>query len=100
VQVLEGKHSSWETAKILYKQEGLHKFWKGATVLMAGCIPAHAAYFSVYELAKTKFLPRFHDQNDKIYPYIYALTGALATITHDTIMSPFDSTRTGNCIML
>jgi len=31
------------TAKILYKDEGIYRFWKGANVVASGCIPAHAA---------------------------------------------------------
>ena len=91
MQVFKGKYSAIETAKKLYKNEGFLKFWRGASVLASGCIPAHALYFSVYELSKLQFLPKFHDANNKIYPYAYALTGALATCMHDLVLTPFDS---------
>ncbi len=91
MQVFDGKYTAIETAKRLYNTEGLSKFWRGASVLASGCIPAHALYFSVYELSKRKFLPKLHDQNDKIYPYAYALTGILATSMHDLVLTPFDS---------
>jgi len=31
------------TAKVLYKEEGLLRFWKGANVVASGVIPAHGA---------------------------------------------------------
>jgi hypothetical protein len=31
------------TAKVLYKEEGLFRFWKGANVVASGCVPAHGA---------------------------------------------------------
>lgn len=91
MQVHEGRYGAFETAKDLYKTEGMLKFWRGASVLASGCIPAHAAYFSVYEFFKLKFLPKFHDQKNEIYPYAYALTGVFATLIHDFIITPFDS---------
>jgi len=51
-----------------------------------GCIPAHAAYFSVYEYLKNKF----GINDDKIHPYLFGLTGAIATFSHDAIMTPLD----------
>ena len=91
MQVFEGRYSAVQTAKRLYNSDGFSKFWRGASVLASGCVPAHAMYFSVYELSKQKLLPKFHDQNDKVYPYAYALTGVLATSMHDMILTPFDS---------
>lgn len=90
MQVSEGKYNAMETARRLYNAEGATKFWRGASFLASGCVPAHALYFSVYELSKLKFLPKLHDQNDKVYPYAYALTGVLATSIHDLVLTPFD----------
>ncbi len=95
MQVFKGKYTAMETARKLYKNEGILKFWRGASVLASGCIPAHALYFSVYELSKLQFLPKFHDTNNKVYPYAYALTGALATSMHDLVLTPFDSKKVG-----
>jgi len=90
MQVHEGKYSAFQTARMLYKTEGLSKFWRGASVLASGCVPAHAVYFTVYETAKLKLLPKFHDKNDQVHPHAYALVGALATSMHDLILTPFD----------
>jgi solute carrier family 25 iron transporter 28/37 len=91
MQAYGGKYTAIETAQRLYKTEGIAKFWRGASILASGCVPAHAVYFSVYEASKLKLLPKFHDQNNQIYPYAYAITGALATAMHDLILTPFDS---------
>lgn len=98
MQVFEGKYTAVETAQRLYNTEGFSKFWRGASVLASGCIPAHAVYFSVYEASKLKLLPKFHDQNNQVYPYAYAITGALATAMHDLILTPFDSKSYSNVI--
>jgi len=93
MQVFEGRYTAVETAKRLYNADGFSKFWRGASVLASGCVPAHAMYFSVYELSKQKLLPKLHDQSDKVYPYAYALTGILATSMHDMILTPFDTLK-------
>ena len=37
------KITSVRTAQILYHEEGILRFWKGANVVASGCIPAHAS---------------------------------------------------------
>lgn len=49
-------------------------------------MPAHAAYFSVYEISKEKF----GIDDDEHHPYLFALTGAIATFFHDLILTPAD----------
>lgn len=49
-------------------------------------MPAHAAFFSIYEVAKLKF----NINDDNLHPYEFALTGCLATFFHDLIMTPID----------
>lgn len=49
-------------------------------------MPAHAAYFSVYEIAKKKF----GINDEELHPHLYALTGCLATFFHDLILTPLD----------
>lgn len=44
--------STLNIAKILYQDEGLFRFWKGAQVMASGCVPAHASYFLFYEHLK------------------------------------------------
>jgi solute carrier family 25 iron transporter 28/37 len=90
MQAYGGRYTALQTAQRLYKAEGLAKFWRGASILASGCVPAHAIYFSVYEASKAKLVPKFHDKNNQVHPYAYALTGALATAVHDLVLTPFD----------
>lgn len=40
------------TAKLLYRSQGVGRFYRGALSIALGCIPAHSAFFGVYELVK------------------------------------------------
>jgi len=91
MQVHEGKYGALSTARHLYKTGGFMNLWTGASVLASGCVPAHAVYFSVYEFWKQKLLPKLHDEKNEVHPHAYALTGILATLMHDFIITPFDS---------
>lgn len=73
-------------AKRIVKREGLFRLWRGVTAMFAGCIPAHAAYFSVFESLK-KLLQINRDGH---HPIRAGACGAAATLTHDMIMTPFD----------
>jgi solute carrier family 25 iron transporter 28/37 len=74
------------TARILYKEEGILRFWKGANVVASGCVPAHAAQFSVYEILKKKL-----DCNHEQYEFINTMIiGACSTFAHDIFIAPSD----------
>ena len=73
--------------KNLYKKGGILSFWKGASVMASGCIPAHAAYFSIFEASKGMLIDK---TSTIIHPYLSGLTGVLATMAHDMIITPFD----------
>jgi len=78
-----------DIVKQLFKEGGIPAFYRGIGLVACGSMPAHAAFFSVYEFARTKF-----DVNDEEHhPYLFALTGAVATFTHDLIMTPIDGNK-------
>jgi len=52
-----------------------------------GAVPAHACYFSIYELSKRNF--GIHSNSDFYFLSTLA-TGALAVTAHDLIMTPMD----------
>ena len=62
------------------------RFWRGVSVIALASVPAHAAYFSAYELAKKKL------EVDKLgFQFLSsALTGAFATVFHDLLLTPSD----------
>ena len=68
------------------KREGFLRLWRGAPPVLLGCIPSHAAYFSVYELAKESF--GVNEPGHK--PIGAAAAGAAATMLHDAVITPVD----------
>jgi len=76
-----------KTAKAIYKQGGFSRFWKGSFLIGTASVPAHSLYFSVYEMAK------FHTgvNNSGFQFMASAMTGAIATVFHDCILTPADS---------
>ncbi len=56
------------------------------TTVAIGCIPTHATYFSIYEIAKLKF----NVEDDKVTPFKSAMVGMTSVFFHDFIMNPFD----------
>ncbi len=45
----------FKTMQLLYRYQGISRFYRGAIPIVMGCIPAHAAFFGSYEVAKSKF---------------------------------------------
>lgn len=80
------ENNTLKIGKLIYKNGGFLKFWRGFSVIASGCPIAHSAYFSIYELSK-KFLGV---TNEKVSPLLFALTGACASVSHDAIITPFD----------
>jgi len=75
-----------DVAKILFKDEGLFRFWKGSQVMAMGCVPAHACYFTAYEHLKVYF--NFKNQH---FDFLSTLMiGASTTFIHDFFITPAD----------
>eukprot|EP00808_Paulinella_micropora_P004410 g48688.t1 len=70
----------------MVRDGGLRRLWRGCSTMLSACIPAHAGFFSVYEVAKVATDTRAGEHN----PVGSALAGGLATVTHDIIMNPSD----------
>ncbi|CAG9325765.1 unnamed protein product [Blepharisma stoltei] len=75
-----------DTAKLVRK-EGILRMWHGVSTVICGCVPAHAAYFSIYEFSKSHFDIQ---SNSQYYLWSTAITGALASTSHDIILNPMD----------
>ena len=68
------------------RSNGFFRLWRGGGAVLVGCVPSHAAYFSAYEVGKSRLgvnAPGHH-------PLAAALTGACATLLHDAVASPLD----------
>lgn len=71
------------------KAEGIFRLWRGVQTMMIGCIPAHALYFSSYEMTKAFF----KGDNAELVWYGGMMAGATATLGHDLIMAPLDTVK-------
>lgn len=71
----------------LYRSAGFSRLWTGVSSVVVGCIPAHAAYFAIYEMSKKHFKI---EMNSEVYFVSTMLTGCFATLAHDFIMTPMD----------
>ena len=60
--------------------------FRGVSAQFSGCGPAHAVYFSCYEGMKHAFVAGRAGH----HPAAHAGAGALATLAHDGLMTPFD----------
>lgn len=69
----------------IMRVEGLGGFYRGIAAMGVGAGPAHAVYFSVYELCK-KHLSANHPNN----PAAHALSGVFATVASDAVITPMD----------
>ena len=68
---------------------GISRLWRGVQTILIGCIPAHALYFSSYELVKAATL----DEQGNVTTYGSALAGAAAVTGHDIILGPLDTVK-------
>ncbi|KAG8467540.1 hypothetical protein KFE25_000856 [Diacronema lutheri] len=68
-------------------REGPCAPWKGSGTVLLGCMPAHAAYFSIYESLKLRF---GHALGQPDHPLCSSAAVAIASVAHDAIMTPMD----------
>ncbi|SOV13965.1 mitochondrial carrier protein, putative [Plasmodium sp. gorilla clade G2] len=99
-------------------RNNLSNLYKGVNIVVLGCIPAHALYFSTFEYSK-KYFSRMTSNNSslkmnngnmstvssdikseksnfKLYDLNYfsiAVSGFLATLVHDLIITPIDTLK-------
>jgi solute carrier family 25 iron transporter 28/37 len=69
---------------------GISRLWRGVQTILIGCIPAHALYFSAYEIVKKATLDPVTGQ---VTTYGSALAGATAVLAHDMILAPLDTVK-------
>lgn len=77
---------TWNCATKIVNNEGIFRLWRGVSAMFAGCIPAHAAYFSVFESSKVIL----GADKEGHHPAKAAICGSLAALSHDMFMTPFD----------
>ncbi|CAA7406242.1 unnamed protein product [Spirodela intermedia] len=72
----------------ILRTEGPLGFYRGIGAMGLGAGPAHAVYFSVYEISK-EFLSRGNPNN----PVAHASSGVLATVASDAVFTPMDTVK-------
>lgn len=65
----------------IFHRERFRNFYRGCVPVLTSAVPAHAAYFSVYEASKRA-------TGESLVGIAFA--AACATLAHDTISTPFD----------
>jgi solute carrier family 25 iron transporter 28/37 len=86
----------------LMKENGPFRMWRGVQSMFLGCIPAHAAYFGIYETARSFLSAALIDNNhhnnnnhsnqsDSYRMFIVdGVSGGLSVMVHDSVMVPMD----------
>lgn len=77
---------------------GVQRLFRGIQSIFIGCIPAHALYFSSYEIIKTLSLEYNVTINDALHIHAMnanqaAIAGGVATFLHDSVMTPMDTIK-------
>lgn len=76
-----------QTVQAVLQEQGGKGLMRGCLAIGAGCIPAHIALFCTYEFTKARLM---NLESAEHQPARAALCGALATVTHDMIITPTD----------
>lgn len=69
---------------------GWTRLFRGVQTILIGCIPAHALYFSSYEIVKGAFLD---SRTGNVSTIGSSLAGAAAVTAHDLVMTPLDTLK-------
>jgi len=78
-----------ETSRMIFNERGILGFFRGMTAVIYSAAPSHAIYFVTYEGLKKNLggnLPGDH-------PFIFAFSGATATILSDAVLTPMDTIK-------
>ncbi|URE42812.1 Mitochondrial carrier protein [Musa troglodytarum] len=77
-----------QAVRSVVRAEGALGLYRGLGAMSLGAGPAHAVYFSVYEISK-KSLSRDNPNN----PVAHAASGVLATVASDAVFTPMDTVK-------
>lgn len=96
---LSSTSASMEVAhESIHVSKGITRLWRGVQTMMTGCVPAHALYFSSYELIKQNMSTTSIDPiSGKSSTHLDAsgatVAGVVSTFFHDSIMTPMDTVK-------
>jgi hypothetical protein len=70
----------------IMREEGVFRLYRGFSATVAGAIPSHAVHFATYENLKQ----RLGGNESGHHPLINGMSGGVATMAHDAIVTPLD----------
>ncbi|KAG9152332.1 hypothetical protein Leryth_026146 [Lithospermum erythrorhizon] len=84
--------------KSIIKSDGVFGFYRGIGAMALGAGPAHAVYFTMYEVCKKGLLSerKNSNNNNKFELFdsgVHAISGVLATIVSDAVFTPMDMVK-------
>ncbi|KAJ7959886.1 Mitochondrial carrier protein [Quillaja saponaria] len=77
-----------QALRSILKSEGLSGLYRGIGAMGLGAGPAHAVYFSVYEVCK-----KFFSRGDPSNSAAHAISGVFATVACDAVFTPMDMVK-------
>ncbi|XP_038692518.1 mitoferrin-like isoform X2 [Tripterygium wilfordii] len=77
-----------QAVRSIFQTDGPSALYRGIAAMGLGAGPAHAVYFSVYEICK-EFFSRGNPDN----PAAHAISGVCATIASDAVFTPMDMVK-------
>lgn len=82
----------------IHTSKGISRLWRGVQTMMTGCVPAHALYFSSYELIKRNLSvstvdPKTGTSSTNLDAFGATVAGVISTFFHDSIMTPMDTVK-------
>ena len=87
VQSQKGEISTiYKSVYDMMKSQGISRMWRGVQSMFVGAVPAHAAYFSIFEASKVAF----GVDGTSHKPLASMTVGAISVLAHDSIMTPMD----------
>jgi len=89
MMALGGQTGMASSLRSIVSTEGLRSLWRGMPVVMCWAGPAHAAYFTAYEVSKSKTGKLLGPAN----PIGHLMSGAVASLVHDMWMTPIDAVK-------
>jgi solute carrier family 25 iron transporter 28/37 len=82
--------STFSWTAIQQQLHGYTRLFRGVQTILIGCIPAHALYFSSYEIVKDAFTD---GTTGKVSATGSLLAGAAAVASHDLVLTPLDTMK-------
>lgn len=83
----EGSSVKSVVRNILKNEKWTH-LYRGCVPVLCSAVPAHGAYFSIYEASKRYFTKSRGEKEDSVFTI--AVSASAATIAHDAVTIPFD----------